>query len=313
LVALFLPAACGAPLPRETTSTAHSAPTDTPSVPAPSATPAAPKPAASVPKADFATRMGAAICEASAPCCKPTGAILDPSTCSRYVVESWAEHLSQSEAYDGQAAARCLEDLRPLAARCAAAPLDVLRLASCSSIFRDASKLKKTGEPCERDAGCASSDGGKAFCWQGSKGDQPGRCALETRAGISKPCFAPSGPSKPDQLEFSQCDEDPALRCSAKSATCVSRAAEGEVCEGHGDCAGSAVCHSGVCKTMTGKPCTESRQCGKKERCADGKCAPGGRIGEACGSILDCAEGLCAASTRKCSSWAGAFLCSASK
>ena len=61
------------------------------------------------------------------------------------------------------------------------------------------------------------------------------------------------------------------------------------------------------------QPCgyESSRECGRKERCSAGKCAPGGKIGEPCAGMLDCAEGTCAANTGKCASWAGVFLCSA--
>jgi hypothetical protein len=264
-----------------------------------------------VPKEQMAARLADAVCQASAPCCEPTGAVYDAEQCRRFMLENWQKHLASVQGYDGEAAARCLEDVNEVARGCNAAHDEVAAVPSCAQAFQDATKLRKTGESCNDDADCAHSERGIAFCYRGGDTSEGGRCALETPPRRAATCYLPGG-SKTDEVEFSNCSADPDLRCNPETGTCGPRAQAGETCAAHHDCAGSALCHADKCTSTTGKPCSSSNQCGKTERCTKGRCGPGGELGDSCQGLSDCAEGMCARNSGKCSTWAATFLCRSS-
>lgn len=312
--ALVLAAACssGTPPPSDLSPPAD-APKAATTGAATAAAAATGAPAASskeVPREEFAARLAQVLCEQSASCCAATGAVHDPAFCAKQVTGDlgWAERATKSLNYDGKSAARCIEEVRPLAAKCSAARDDVMKLPACARTFQGTGK---TGEPCGESTDCAHPDRGAAFCWTSASGDGPGRCALSLPPERGAPCFTPLGKENPKQTTFSECNEDPALRCVPSTLKCGSRLSHGAPCEQHYECAEGALCWSHRCKVTTGAFCSSGRDCAVGQACVAGKCGPGKKIGESCSGLSECADSTCAGNTKRCSSWAGTFLCKA--
>ena len=283
------------PTPGSASTTASNA-TATPTG---SATVVAPPP--EIPRDQFVDRLATAICDATKPCCAPTGARFDATFCRAQIAEMWNEELDELKAYDPQKAASCVANIPTGAADCEANIYFVKSVRTCAETFQP-SDAKDLGQPCVDEAECAFSGEGAVFCLK--KNYDPGevgKCAVEVPGKLGAACK--------DALQLSDCSSDPNLRCG-NSGKCERRAKAGEPCARHTDCTGTGLCSRGTCTIRTGKACSDSRQCGKKERCGDGRCGPSGKIGDACAGLLDCAEGMCAANTKKCATWSGVFLCS---
>lgn len=276
---------------------------------APASTAAVSAPAAEVPRADFVARLAKVICEGSAPCCDATGAVYDPAYCAAEVAEPWNEALAEAKHYDGKSAARCLDDVRAVAADCSAAKADVLELPACAGALAGPGK---TGDPCESKYDCAAPPRGVALCWTGLTGEDPGRCGASTPPEKGAACFTPLAEKEDkSQLVFSECTEDPKLRCDPATRICGPRVGSGGACEQSYECEEGALCLGGKCRPTMGVACKRGLDCAEGQTCIGGTCGAGKKLGESCGGLGECAGGMCAANTRRCSTWAATFLCKA--
>jgi len=256
----------------------------------------------------FKAELTRTICEASAGCCASGGASYNPEVCNKANDEMWNNAFKDLSGYDGVAAARCLEAVKPLATSCNAEIQKVLELADCRVALRGP-KLLATGAACKGSLDCALVKNGRAFCWTGPKGDQAGRCAVETPPAAGKGCAHPQGAPPSDLLELSKCSADASLRCDPKTSQCVPKVPVGGECA-FDECAAPATCRDKRCKAMSGKACKSTNECGYDLRCVAEKCVPGGKLGEACAGGMDCVGDLfCAPHSKKCSNWAATMLC----
>jgi hypothetical protein len=156
---------------------------------------------------------------------------------------------------------------------------------------------------------CAVPPRGQAVCWTGASGDEPGRCAASVPAEKGAACFTPLGKADPKNLSFSECNDDPGMRCDPASNTCGPRVRAGGACEQGYECEAGAACVGKKCKALAGAACKSSRECATGQACVDGKCGPGKKLGEACKDLADCAEGSCVPALGRCASWAARFTC----
>ncbi len=251
--------------------------------------------------------MASAYCGVVGPCCREAGRSFDAGTC-RLVFEGlfrqeFSEARPENYAYDANAAASCVAEVRASAGQCVL-ETGVGSGAGCDAAF--SGKLApgascRSGIECARpDAGDSDCDevNGRRVCVHERRGVEGDACEWTcTESGGSRSC-AGRGSSGDEAPIRTHCFTNDGLHCSDEGR-CAVQGAEGDPCSGDDDgCEPGLHCDGTACapRIAAGGECRYDG-CVDGHFCKEGVCDPQKAAGASCTEFDECLEGYCESGT----------------
>jgi hypothetical protein len=226
---------------------------------------------------DFVARWVEATCGEMGTCCMNANLPFDRDACVTSMTREGQSVLADTNAmrtYDPAGAARCIDGVRAIFARCAYASTfkdEVQEV--CKGIYAGTVAI---GGACQSPKDCATSEKGPVRCTvdltQPPLPPMP-ICVVNLPGLAGEPCFGPA-PNDPS-VAFPHHDCAEGLYCDMTSH-CQARLAEGAPCGMFEQCVETDSCRNATCTPLVdlGAPCIDDFQCLSKT-CYQQACAIG--------------------------------------
>jgi hypothetical protein len=176
--------------------------------------------------------------------------------------------------YDPAGAARCIDGVRAILARCSyASTVKDEAIEACKGVFAG---TVAPGGACQSSKDCAPSDMGPVEC-EVDRTAPPlppmPICVVDPPGLAGEPCAGP-GPNDPT-VAFPHLTCADGLYCDATNH-CLARAAQGAACMRVDECGADLSCEGGVCTALAdlGASCIDDFQC-RSRTCYQQACATG--------------------------------------
>lgn len=275
-----------------------------------------------IPLDELANARAEAVCNNVEECCGELGRSFDREYCYesvRYAIEGVIEGVNyEGIAYDGVAAARCVEALAESVSNCEFSN-DSATDEVCTGMF---TPLLEPGEGCQRSVECRAPEGSQATC-------AGGICVIARVVEAGEPCDVSDECKMPEDLDMYATCRDGV--CTLERFSEYTRVGEGEACDAScndwqggegfscrgGDVVGACYSDDGlfcdsavdVCRPFleVGDDCDpeQDEACGGEAFCDGGTCSPRKEAGEPCDLSQECSDDAYCDESGECASLKG--------
>ena len=229
---------------------------------------------------DFVTRWVEATCGETGTCCMNANFPFNRDACVASMTREGQAILRDTSAvrtYDPAGAARCIDGVRVIFARCTyTSTLKDEVQEVCKDIYAGTVAL---GGACQSEKDCATSEKGPVTCTVDLIASfflSMPICVVDPLGFVGEPCFGP-GPNDPS-VAFPHHECADGLYCDMTNH-CQARLAPGAPCGMFEQCVATQSCRNGTCSPLAdlGAPCIDDLQCLSKT-CYQQACAIGAPI-----------------------------------
>lgn len=234
----------------------------------------------------YAGQYASSTCAVMEPCCRANGLTFDPGNCTLggagYVQVGVDANLKAGAKLDPKIADECIKASVAATKQCTVVADDPDAHVLCARAW---SGPKKSGEACNGDNECESTEQGPGVCLKTSGPDNPGVCVIRTsNAQIGDVC----GKTPDGQIPTTIADCDGAgLQCNILSGTCSALVAIGEKCGSFNRCVKGAFCN-GSATCVAGLEAGATCSVNQPAECASGVCIRGKCAQNGVGGLTPC-------------------------